>query len=221
MRSCGRSCKMALAVWCSYQPFLVLRLPPDRAKLPAGVDNVLSPTVSRLFAELRAQTVLGNQRRALWSHHCHVYRRWPRRQFRQFLGRSTERDQGRSCLDCLAEPSRNCGDGSLASLVTTCPGKVDPTQRTALTHRAISGISGGVVICLVPPFLNFIARGTPRLAHRSGQIGTLKQMALVTGIFSAQVAGRVFTGRVSSEKGPRRQHAHGRKVICPGCGDMS
>ncbi|WVR06252.1 hypothetical protein IAU60_003282 [Kwoniella sp. DSM 27419] len=60
--------------------------------------------------------------------------------------------------------------------------------------RFVAGIASGIAICLVPPCLSMIARSSPALAGRSGQIGTLNQLAIVLGICSAQVAGLVLTG---------------------------
>jgi hypothetical protein len=61
----------------------------------------------------------------------------------------------------------------------------------------VAGVSSGIAICLVPPFLSVIARASPQLSSRSGQIGTLHQMAIVIGLFTAQAAGMIFTGAVS------------------------
>lgn len=63
--------------------------------------------------------------------------------------------------------------------------------------RFISGVACGLAVCLVPPYLAQLARATPSLAARSGQIGTLNQLAIVLGIFSSQLAGMLLTGPVS------------------------
>jgi SP family facilitated glucose transporter-like MFS transporter 3 len=42
-----------------------------------------------------------------------------------------------------------------------------------------------------------VAKASPQLSSRSGQIGTINQMGIVLGLFSAQAAGMVFTGAVS------------------------
>lgn len=85
------------------------------------------------------------------------------------------------------------------SLDKTCRWKVswDFLVWHQLTSRFIAGISSGIAICLVPPFLSQIAKASPQLAHRSGQIGTMHQMAIVVGLFTAQAAGMIFTGSVS------------------------
>lgn len=49
-------------------------------------------------------------------------------------------------------------------------------------------------MCLVPPYLAHTARTTPSLTQRSGQVGTLHQLAIVIGICSAQVLGMAFSG---------------------------
>ena len=49
-------------------------------------------------------------------------------------------------------------------------------------------------MCLVPPYLAHTARSTPSLVQRSGQVGTLHQLAIVIGICSAQVLGMAFSG---------------------------
>ncbi|WVF69339.1 hypothetical protein IAT40_004115 [Kwoniella sp. CBS 6097] len=60
--------------------------------------------------------------------------------------------------------------------------------------RFTVGIASGIAICLVPPYLSIIARSSPELASRSGQIGTMNQLAIVLGICSAQIAGLLLTG---------------------------
>ncbi|WVQ96838.1 hypothetical protein IAU59_003945 [Kwoniella sp. CBS 9459] len=60
--------------------------------------------------------------------------------------------------------------------------------------RFTSGIASGIAICLVPPYLSLIARSSPELAGKSGQIGTMNQLAIVLGICSAQIAGLLLTG---------------------------
>jgi hypothetical protein len=49
----------------------------------------------------------------------------------------------------------------------------------------------------VPPYLATVARTTPELQSRSGQIGALNQLAIVIGICSSQVMGMLLTGPVS------------------------
>ncbi|WWC88785.1 uncharacterized protein L201_003698 [Kwoniella dendrophila CBS 6074] len=61
--------------------------------------------------------------------------------------------------------------------------------------RLVVGISSGIAICLVPPYLSMVAKSTPELAAKSGQIGTMNQLAIVIGLFSSQVAGLLLTGK--------------------------
>jgi len=63
--------------------------------------------------------------------------------------------------------------------------------------RFVVGMSSGLAVCLVPPFLSVIARSTPELASKTGLIGTMNQIGIVTGLFSGQVAGLILTGSVS------------------------
>lgn len=62
--------------------------------------------------------------------------------------------------------------------------------------RLVTGVASGLAISLVPPYLSTIAKSSTELVHRSGQIGTMNQMAIVLGICSAQVAGLLLTGEV-------------------------
>lgn len=62
--------------------------------------------------------------------------------------------------------------------------------------RLVAGVSSGLAISLVPPYLSIIAKSSKELVHRSGQIGTMNQMAIVLGICSAQAAGLLLTGEV-------------------------
>lgn len=64
----------------------------------------------------------------------------------------------------------------------------------AADARFIAGFACGLAVCLVPPYLAHTARTTPSLTQRSGQVGTLHQLAIVIGICSAQVLGMVFGG---------------------------
>jgi len=64
--------------------------------------------------------------------------------------------------------------------------------------RFIVGMSSGLAVCMVPPFLSVIARSTPELASKTGLIGTMNQIGIVTGLFSGQVAGLILTGSVRS-----------------------
>ncbi|ORX40195.1 vacuolar membrane protein [Kockovaella imperatae] len=70
--------------------------------------------------------------------------------------------------------------------------------------RFIVGLSSGAAICLVPPFLALIAKSSPSLRNRSGQIGTLNQMGIVIGLFTAQVAGLALTGKKGNIPGKWR-----------------
>ncbi|ORY31395.1 general substrate transporter [Naematelia encephala] len=70
--------------------------------------------------------------------------------------------------------------------------------------RFIAGLSAGVAVCLVPPFLSLIARTSPTLSNRSGQVGTLHQMGIVIGLFSAQAAGLILTGKTGDIPGSWR-----------------
>ncbi|RXK41640.1 hypothetical protein M231_01140 [Tremella mesenterica] len=67
--------------------------------------------------------------------------------------------------------------------------------------RFITGVASGVAVCLVPPFLNKLCRTDPQLSARSGQIGSLHQMGIVLGLFSAQIAGYIFTGEKGDTPG--------------------
>ncbi|OCF30610.1 vacuolar membrane protein [Kwoniella heveanensis BCC8398] len=60
--------------------------------------------------------------------------------------------------------------------------------------RFTVGVASGIAICLVPPYLSLIARSSPQLSSKSGQIGTMNQLAIVLGICSAQIAGLLLTG---------------------------
>ncbi|WWC62444.1 uncharacterized protein I303_105040 [Kwoniella dejecticola CBS 10117] len=70
--------------------------------------------------------------------------------------------------------------------------------------RFVVGISSGIAICLVPPYLSMIARSSPELASRSGSIGTMNQLAIVLGICSAQIAGLLLTGEKGDVPGSWR-----------------
>ncbi|WRT67675.1 uncharacterized protein IL334_004647 [Kwoniella shivajii] len=70
--------------------------------------------------------------------------------------------------------------------------------------RLLVGISSGIAICLVPPYLSMIARSSPELAAKSGQIGSMNQLAIVLGIFSAQFAGLILTGSKGNVPGSWR-----------------
>jgi hypothetical protein len=65
-----------------------------------------------------------------------------------------------------------------------------------LMIRFVVGMSSGLAVCLVPPFLSVIARSTPQLASKTGLIGTMNQIGIVTGLFCGQVAGLILTGSV-------------------------
>ncbi|KAI9631883.1 general substrate transporter [Dioszegia hungarica] len=60
--------------------------------------------------------------------------------------------------------------------------------------RFVAGLSAGLAFCLIPPFLSLVARSSPQLSARSGQIGVIHQLAIVIGVFMAQVAGWLITG---------------------------
>lgn len=64
--------------------------------------------------------------------------------------------------------------------------------------RFVAGLSSGVAVCLVPPYLAQVARSSPQLAGRSGLVGSMHQMGIVIGLFAAQVVGWVATGEVSN-----------------------
>lgn len=63
--------------------------------------------------------------------------------------------------------------------------------------RFICGLSSGIAICVVAPYLSTLAKGHSELSGRSGQVGTMNQLAIVLGICSAQIAGLALTGSVS------------------------
>lgn len=69
-----------------------------------------------------------------------------------------------------------------------------PLGTNAADIRFIAGFACGLAVCLVPPYLAQTARSTPSLVQRSGQVGTLHQLAIVIGICSAQVLGMLFSG---------------------------
>lgn len=71
-----------------------------------------------------------------------------------------------------------------------------------LMVRFVVGMSSGLAVCLVPPFLSVIARSTPQLASKTGLIGTMNQIGIVTGLFCGQVAGLILTGSVSPSTPP-------------------
>lgn len=66
-------------------------------------------------------------------------------------------------------------------------------------------------MCLVPPFLATIARSTPELAGRTGQIGTLHQLAIVLGICSSQIIGLLLTGPVGGRSAAIDTHTDVRQ----------
>ncbi|OXH33653.1 vacuolar membrane protein [Cryptococcus neoformans] len=70
--------------------------------------------------------------------------------------------------------------------------------------RLVAGVSSGLAISLVPPYLSIIAKSSKELVHRSGQIGTMNQMAIVLGICSAQAAGLLLTGEKGDVPGSWR-----------------
>lgn len=70
--------------------------------------------------------------------------------------------------------------------------------------RFVTGVSSGLAISLVPPYLSIIAKSSKELVHRSGQIGTMNQMAIVLGICSAQAAGLLLTGEKGDVPGSWR-----------------
>ncbi|KAK8858481.1 hypothetical protein IAR55_002708 [Kwoniella newhampshirensis] len=71
---------------------------------------------------------------------------------------------------------------------------VSPHWWVLALGRFVAGVSSGIAVCLVPPFLSLVARSSPDLASKSGQIGTMNQLAIVLGICSAQIAGLLLTG---------------------------
>ncbi len=73
------------------------------------------------------------------------------------------------------------------------------TRRRTSSHSPslIVGVSSGNCGVPCPAFLSTIAKASPQLANRSGQVGTLHQLAIVIGLFTAQIAGYIFTGEVS------------------------
>lgn len=126
------------------------------------------------------------------------------------LERRVER---RDSLDGMGESAGSSTYGVSAQLVGTSSGtvcelhrltytgsRVGPGYRwiTKLIARFIAGISCGVAICLVPPFLSFMAKLSPELSTKSGLVGTMNQVGIVTGLFSAQLAGLLLTGSVSA-----------------------
>ena len=105
-------------------------------------------------------------------------------------------------MERLPEYFGSVGDVCRTTLVDTRCWKVhlihsDISEMLTCKRRFIVGVSAGIAICLVPPFLSHISRSSPQLSGRSGQVGTLHQMAIVIGLFSAQAAGMFFTGPVS------------------------
>ncbi|EJT48922.1 vacuolar membrane protein [Trichosporon asahii var. asahii CBS 2479] len=72
--------------------------------------------------------------------------------------------------------------------VTSTSARTPLTTDSSPVSRVVSPV------CLVPPYLAHTARSTPSLVQRSGQVGTLHQLAIVIGICSAQVLGMAFSG---------------------------
>ncbi|KAL1412963.1 Bifunctional purine biosynthesis protein PurH [Vanrija albida] len=79
-----------------------------------------------------------------------------------------------------------------------------PNWIVMLLGRFVAGLACGLGVCLVPPFLATVARSTPELAGRTGQIGTLHQLAIVLGICSAQIMGLLLTGSKGDKPGAWR-----------------
>ena len=72
-------------------------------------------------------------------------------------------------------------------------------------YSFIAGVSSGIAICLVPPYLAQLAKTTPQLSQRSGLIGSMHQMGIVIGLFVAQVVAWIATGEVCLGVFTRRQ----------------
>ncbi|WVQ80530.1 hypothetical protein IAT38_002635 [Cryptococcus sp. DSM 104549] len=93
--------------------------------------------------------------------------------------------------------------GWINLLGSACMG-VAPHWVVLAFGRLVVGAASGLAICLVPPYLSHIAKSSPSLASKSGQIGTLNQMAIVLGVCSAQVAGLLLTGEKGDVPGSWR-----------------
>lgn len=63
-------------------------------------------------------------------------------------------------------------------------------------NRVVAGLASGLAITTVAPLLSQISKTSTNkvVASHSGSIGILNQLAIVLGIFSAQVAGLAATG---------------------------
>ena len=96
----------------------------------------------------------------------------------------------------LDEYRRSGHDGFISFLDRSCSWKVCRPYDWWLMIRFVVGMSSGLAVCLVPPFLSVIARSTPQLASKTGLIGTMNQIGIVTGLFCGQVAGLILTGSV-------------------------
>ncbi|WWC70652.1 uncharacterized protein I206_104603 [Kwoniella pini CBS 10737] len=70
--------------------------------------------------------------------------------------------------------------------------------------RFVVGMASGLAICLVPPYLSIISKSSAELSNKSGQIGTMNQLAIVLGICSAQIAGLLLTGEKGDVPGSWR-----------------
>ncbi|KAJ9094378.1 hypothetical protein QFC19_007987 [Naganishia cerealis] len=78
-----------------------------------------------------------------------------------------------------------------------------PHWTVVLVGRIVAGIASGLAITTVPPLLSGISKTSTNslvLSH-SGSIGILNQLAIVLGIFSAQVAGLIATGMKGDKLG--------------------
>lgn len=69
--------------------------------------------------------------------------------------------------------------------------------------RVVAGLASGLAITTVPPLLSRISKTSTNsiVVSHSGSIGILNQLAIVLGIFSAQVAGLIATGMKGDKPG--------------------
>jgi MFS family permease len=77
-------------------------------------------------------------------------------------------------------------------------------QIRMLTYSFVAGLACGLAVCLVPPYLAALARSSPGLAAKSGQVGVLHQLAIVIGICCSQGAGLLLTGPEGNNPGAWR-----------------
>ncbi|KAJ9117789.1 hypothetical protein QFC20_000068 [Naganishia adeliensis] len=78
-----------------------------------------------------------------------------------------------------------------------------PHWLVVLVGRIVVGLASGLAITTVPPLLSEISKTSTNklIASHTGSIGILNQLAIVLGIFSAQVTGLSLTGVKGDKRG--------------------